>query len=304
MTGETMALVGLGSGVMLLLAVVGGAVLGWADRRFFVPVDPRVERINRALPGANCGNCGFVGCGEYAEAVAAGGTALTLCAPGGPAVVGALAAIMGVEAEQTWPYRVIVHCTATTEMRLRRHPYQGEPTCTAANLVTDVQGCIYGCLGLGDCERACTYDAIHVVDGVAVVDYTKCTGCGDCVDACPRGIISRVPFKTDRILAVGCANQDFGNDVKAVCTIGCIGCKACSKLAPSLVMKGNLPVIDYDKYEPGFDFLPAIDKCPAESLVWVGTPSPKDLEALADVEMPVRAEATFDTTVDQTEWRG
>jgi Na+-translocating ferredoxin:NAD+ oxidoreductase RNF subunit RnfB len=304
MTVETFALVGLGSGLMLALAVAGGAVLGWANRKFHVPVDPRVDRVNAVLPAANCGNCGFIGCMDYAEAVVAGRAVPTLCAPGGPVVANAVGAVLGVDVGETWPYRAVVHCTATTSMRLGRTEYRGEQTCGAANLVTGVQGCTYGCLGLADCVRVCDYDAIHVIDGVARVDYRKCTGCGDCVAACPRNLITRVPFKAERMLVVGCANLDFGNDVKAVCTIGCIGCKACAKLAPQLVMKSNLPVLDYDAYDAGFDFVPAIDKCPAESLLWVGKPTPKDLAAVEAETLPVRVEADFKTTVDKTEWWG
>lgn len=304
MTVETLALVSLGSGLMLVLAVAGGAVLGWANRKFHVPVDPRVELVTAVLPAANCGNCGFIGCSDYAEAVVAGHAAPTLCAPGGPAVANAVGAVLGVDVGETWPYRAVVHCTATHEMRLQRAEYRGEPTCGAANLVAGVQGCTYGCLGLADCVRVCTYDAIHVIEGVARVDYRKCTGCGDCVAACPRNLISRIPFKAERVLVVGCANQDFGNDVKAVCTVGCIGCKACAKVAPQLVMRGHLPVIDYDQYDAGFDFVAAIDKCPAESLLWVGKPTPKHLAAVADEILPAKVEVDFKTTVDKTEWWG
>lgn len=298
--------IGLAAATLLLLATAMGLVLGWANRAFHVEVDPRVEKVNGALPAANCGGCGYVGCGEYAEAVVRGDAELTLCAPGGPGVAEALARILGVDAEKTWPYRAVVHCGATSEQRKGATEYRGEPTCTAANLVADVQACVYGCLGLGDCVVSCDYDAIHVVDGVARVDYRRCTGCGACVDACPRGIISRIPFKAERVLVVACANQDFGADVRAVCTVGCVGCTACTKLSGLLVMDDhNLPVVDYGAYDPATaDFTRAIEKCPMESLLWVGTPSATDIEATKDEELPARVDATFDTTVERAEWWG
>jgi ferredoxin len=177
-------------------------------------------------------------------------------------------------------------------------------TCAAANLVAGVQGCAYGCLGLGDCVRACRYDAIHVVDGLATVDYDRCIGCKACSQVCPRNIISMVPFKTERMFVVACSNKDMGPDVRLVCEVGCIGCQACSRKSELIEMDGNLPIVDYEKYEPGADFAPAMEKCPRESMVVVGKPSPADLAAVADEELPDRVEADFKTTVDDTEWRG
>jgi len=301
----TITVIALASVTMLVLATIMGAVLGWANRAFHVEVDPRVVAIDDALPAANCGGCGFVGCTDYAEAVVHEGAGVDLCAPGGSGVTEAIAEIMGVEVEQSWPYRAVVHCAATWEKRLLRHPYQGEPTCAAANLIADVQGCTYGCLGLADCEQVCDYDAIHVVEGLARVDYEECTGCGACIDACPRHIISRIPFKAELVLVVACSNKDFGAEVKQVCRVGCIGCKACSRFSDLIQIEENLPTLDYDQYDPvANDFTQSLQKCPMESLVWVGKPTAADLAAVAEEELPDRIEAEFETTVDQAEWRG
>ena len=292
--------------LLLLLAVAMALVLGWANRAFHVEVDPKVEAIDRALPGANCGGCGYVGCSEYAQAVASGEAELTLCGPGGSACAEQLAQIMGVEVEQSFPYRAVVHCAATTAQRLPENKpvYRGEQTCTAANLVAGYQGCIYGCLGLGDCVRACDYDAIRIVDGVAVVDYDNCIGCRACAIACPRNIITMVPFKSERMLVVACSNRDSGLDVKAVCTIGCIGCSICAKKSEVFAMDDNLPIIDYDTYTEGSNVSESLEKCPRESLLYVGKPSAEDLAAVAHEDVPDRIEADFQTTVDDTEWRG
>ena len=172
-----------------------------------------------------------------------------------------------------------------------------------------VQGCTYGCLGLGDCSRVCLFDALDIIDGLAVINYEKCTGCGACVDVCPRHIISRIPFKASRVMVVACSNEDFGNDVRDVCSVGCIGCKACERVTSLFKMESNLPKLDYEAYDPeskeaSDGLLQSVEKCPMESLLWVGVPSAADLEAVADEELPPRIEADFETTVDKAEWRG
>jgi RnfABCDGE-type electron transport complex B subunit len=272
----------LGATLLAFLATTASYVLSWANRAFHVEIDPKIEAILDALPGANCGGCGFVGCAEYAEAVAKGEADVTRCAPGGAIAAQALAEIMGIAVSETFSYRAVVHCAASEDQRLQPVDYDGEPTCRAANLVAGVEGCAYGCLGFGDCVRACQYDAIHVIRGLAVVDYEKCTGCGACVRACPRSIISMVPFKSDRMLVVACSDKDFGLDVKSVCAVGCIACKACARESDLIEMDGNLPVIDYDRYDPQADFGPALEKCPAEVLVFVGRPVERDLAVEPD----------------------
>lgn len=290
---------------LLGLGVVVSIVLGVANKAFHVPVDLRLEKVNAALPGANCGACGYVGCADYGEAVVMKGEAVDKCPVGGAEVIQKVSSIMGVEVDEAFPVRPIVHCAATTAQRLKQTPYHGEQTCHAANLVSGIQGCVYGCLGLGDCVVVCDYDAIHIIDGVAVIDYVKCIGCGACVKACPRNIISQVPFKADRILAVQCANKDFGKEVQEVCEVGCTGCKSCARANPELVtIVDNLPVFDYTKYDPKASLQVIQDKCRRESMVWLGKPTPKELALAAGETMPARQESEFKTTVDQTEWRG
>ncbi|MEQ9824463.1 MAG: RnfABCDGE type electron transport complex subunit B [Puniceicoccaceae bacterium] len=289
------------AGILLTLAILMALILGWANVAFHVETDPKVEAINQSLPGANCGGCGYVGCLEYAQAVADGKAELNLCGPGGTSCAQAIAGIMGTTLDQTWPFKAVVHCAATREQRLKQQPYFGEQTCAAANLVPGVQGCTYGCLGYGDCFDVCEYNAITMTDGLAVIDPKQCTGCKACVSACPRGIITMVPFKNTEVLVVACSNRDKGPLVKEVCTIGCIGCSACAKPSEGLLnMVDNLPVVDYDTYDGTFGFEKSIEKCPRESLVFIGEPSQK---RKADGP-PERIEANFETTVDKTEWWG
>lgn len=302
----TLVTIGLAAGTLLSMAVVLTFVLGWANRKFQVDVDRRVLAIIDALPGANCGGCGYVGCGEYAEAVALEHEAVNKCTVGGQNCALAVADIMGVKVGETLPYRPIVHCGAHYPDRLGRNEYRGEMNCASANLVTDVQGCTYGCLGFGDCTRACDFDAIHIVDGLATVDYDKCVGCGACAKACPRNIITITPFKSESMLAVTCSNKDKGKDVIAVCNVGCIGCGACARASDLFKLENNLSTINYDAYDPtcSLEVLDACKKCKRQRLVFVGKPTDDDLNRAGDLKSPAVVEPDFKTTVDDTEWRG
>lgn len=297
---------GLSAGTLFAMAVVLAYILGWASRKFHVEVDPRVTAIMEALPGANCGGCGFVGCSDYAEAIVADGAPVNKCPVGGANVAEEVAGIMGVELTDTLPFRPIVHCGAHTQDKLLRHDYLGEKTCESANLVSGVQGCTYGCLGFGDCTRACNYDAIQVVDGLATVDYEKCVGCGACANVCPRNIITMTPFKYQRVMAIACSNKDFGKSVKQVCKVGCIGCKACAKACSLFHVEDNLSSINYELYCQDYtdELKKAIEKCPQKKIVLVGKPTEKHLDETKDMDVPELVEAEFRTTVDDTEWWG
>lgn len=269
----TTVIILLAGGTMLALGLFMAYILGWANKAFHVEIDPKQEAVLEALPGANCGGCGYVGCNEYAEAVVAGDAPPTKCPVGGTECAAEIAKILGLEISDTHPERPIIHCGANYHEKLGRHEYHGEMTCVAANFVAGFQGCAYGCLSLGDCVKACEFDAIHVIDGRTQVDYEKCVGCGACVKACPRGIITMEPFKADRILVVACSNKDFGKAAKDVCKVGCTGCKLCQKQAPDLItVEDNIPTIDYKAYNPD-EMEPAdaaANKCPMKCLIMAG----------------------------------
>ena len=299
--------ISLAAGTLVTMALIFTYVLGWANKAFYVEVDPKVNAINIALPGANCGGCGYVGCNEYAEAVAGDGAKVSLCTVGGDSCAKAIADIMGVEVGEKLPFRPVVHCRAYYADRLGRSEYEGEKECRAANFVANVQGCIYGCLGFGDCSSACDYDAINILDGLAIVDYEKCVGCGACAKVCPRNIITMTPFKNDRIYAVTCSNKDAGKNVTKVCKVGCITCKACTRNCSFFTIKDNLSSFNYDGYdsENMDDIIKAADKCPRNAIRLVGKPAEKtsldsvDEDGAAKIITP-----DFKTTVDDTEWRG
>lgn len=263
----------IAAGTMLLMAVIFSYILGWANKTFKVAVDPKIEAVIEALPGANCGGCGYLGCSDYAVAIVTDNVPVNKCTVGGESSAISIANIMGVEVGKTIPVRAIVHCGAHTGDRLKSTEYRGEKRCAAAHQVAGVQGCTFGCLGFGDCVRACNYDAIHIVDGLATVNYENCVGCGACSKVCPRDIISITGFHEDLIPTVACSNKDKAKDVKAVCSVSCVGCKACSKISDIFSITDNLSTCDYDHYSAGTyeeEVITAIEKCPTNCIHFIG----------------------------------
>jgi RnfABCDGE-type electron transport complex B subunit len=295
----------LAATTLLVMAVVLTYILGWADKAFHVEVDPRVEDVIEALPGVNCGGCGYIGCSEYAEAVVLNAEVVNKCTVGGPNCTEELAQIMGVEAESAVKLRAIIHCGANYEQRLGRSKYKGEQRCIAANLVTDVQGCIFGCLGFGDCKRSCDYGAINIVDGLSRIDYEKCVGCGACSKICPRNIITITAFTHRRMLAVECSNTDKLKEVTKVCTVGCLGCGACTRVSDMFFLQNNLSTIKYDEYgdDRMDELIKASEKCPKKRIIFMGPPL-KEGEKDEDQKSDKVITPDFKTTVDDTEWRG
>lgn len=236
--------------VLLILGAAFGAILAFAAKVFRVEKDPREEAIMGCLPGANCGGCGFPGCSGYAAAVAAGKAEPNRCAAGGEAVAGRVAEIMGVSADTTVRQVAAVHCSGCG-VDHQKYRYQGIQDCLAASRLPGggPLSCDFGCLGMGTCEKVCPFDAIHVKNGVAVVDEAKCKACSKCVDACPRHIIALEPYKTRRHVAIPCSSKAKGPVVTQVCGNGCIGCSMCAKVCPkeAITVDSFLARIDYEK---------------------------------------------------------
>ena len=293
---------------MLGVAMIFSVTLVVANRKLAVEVDPRQQEIEALLPQANCGGCGYASCSAYAEAAVGGTAPADGCTVGGPAVAEGVAGVLGADVVENFPYRPVIHCGATRANRLKQGHYIGEPTCTAAQVVGGVQGCTYGCLGLGDCVDRCAYDAMELIDGLPRINYQNCIGCGACVRACPLGIIEQVPFKVDRMLVVACSNHDPLRAVRSVCEVGCLGCSACARVQPELFsVQNGLSVIDYANYTGDEDFEPVLKKCPRESLIVFGQPSPRQEEELADVDAVTwsgRPELPQRPTEEDMNWRG
>jgi RnfABCDGE-type electron transport complex B subunit len=283
----------LASAVLFGVTLVFATLLGVAKEKLRVEEDPRIERVNDVLPAANCGGCGFAGCADFAKAVVEKRAECTGCPVGGSATAERIAAILGVEVVRTYPYRPVVHCGARRSDKLGVVPYEGVTSCVEADVVGVTQACTYGCLGYGDCAAACPHDAIDMDDGLPVVVYDKCTGCGICVKACPRNLIEQIPFKQERMLVIACANKEPAKCVKAVCTVGCIGCGLCQRLFADLFrVEGNLAYLDYEQYtgendEDNEPLQKVLQKCPADAMVYFGKPRPEYAEQLAREEAEV-----------------
>lgn len=232
--------------LVVIIGLVLAVVLTIASKVFFVPVDETVANLRAELPGANCGACGFAGCDDYANALGADHSMSTgLCPVGGAAVAAKLAEVLGVEAVAEEPKVAVVHCNGNCDARGELLEWNGINTCKAAKqFFGGMKACSYGCIGLGDCERVCAYDAIHVCNGVSVVDREKCVSCGMCAKECPNHIIDILPKKN--LVTVQCSSTAKGAVARKQCDNACIGCMKCTKVCKfeAIKVENNLASID------------------------------------------------------------
>ena len=241
--------------ILLSIAVLGvlgalfGAVLAFAAKIFHVEVDPREAAVREALAGANCGGCGYPGCDGYAKAVAAGEAPCNKCVASGPEAAARIAEIMGVAASDAEKMVAFVPCSGCKDVAEMRFNYSGPEDCRAAMLFGGKSNklCTFACIGMGNCVKACKFDAMHIVKGVAQVDRSKCVGCGACADACPKDIVKLIPEKQK--LMVACRSQDKGGQVMKICKAGCIGCMKCQRECPNdaIHVENFLAKIDPEK---------------------------------------------------------
>ena len=233
--------------VLGIMGAVFGALLAFASKIFYVEQDERIDQIVAVLPGANCGGCGYAGCANCASEIVAGNAKISACPVGGPACHAKIAEIMGVEADSSERMVAHVYCCGG-DRATKKFTYGGLETCLAASKVASgPMACPSACLGYGSCVAACKFDAIHVIDGKAVVDMDKCVACGACAAACPKHLIDLVPAKQK--VFISCRNTQKGVETRANCQVGCIGCTLCAKKCPAeaITITNNLASIDYSK---------------------------------------------------------
>lgn len=249
--------VGIIGGVGLLISIF----LSVFGNIFRVEVDERETAIVNALPGNNCGGCGYAGCANLAEAIVKGKANVNACPVGGAAVAESISKIMGKDAGKNDRMVAYVKCLGTCDKTAKSYDYTGINDCLMASGVpgSGDKACDYGCLGYGSCKNVCKFDAIQIIDGIAVIDKEKCTSCGQCIKACPKHLIELVPYNDS--VVVSCSSKDKGPIVMKVCKTGCIGCGICAKNCESaaITLADNVAHIDQDKcIQCGV----CIEKCP------------------------------------------
>ena len=294
--------------VLGAIALVAAVILYIVSKKFAVQEDPRIAQVVEILPGANCGGCGFAGCGGLAEALVKGADAGSIegirCPVGGDPVMGEVADLLGMAVANTEPMVAVVRCNGTCTNRPRIAEYDGLRTCQAMNANGSGEtGCGFGCLGCGDCTKACAFDAIHMnpETGLPEVDEEKCTSCGACTKACPRHIIElRKKGPKGRRVYVQCVNKDKGAVARKSCTVACIGCGKCQKVCKfdAITIENNLSYIDFNKCRM---CTKCVDECPTGAIIKVNFPVKKaqPAKSVETVAQPAAASVNEETKVEE-----
>lgn len=232
--------------IVAVIGLIAGVGLSLASKYMAVPTDEKQEKIRAVLPGANCGACGYSGCDGYAAAVACGEAEPDKCAPGGASAAAGISEILGVEIVSA-PKVAFIACGGSCSASKVKYNYSGVQSCAGANMLhSGPLECAYGCIGFGDCMRACNFGAITLKDSRPVICEDKCVACGKCVKACPKALISLIP--KDHKTTVRCSNKDKGAAVVKACAVSCIACRMCEKNCETgaITVKDNIAVIDYN----------------------------------------------------------
>lgn len=282
--------------VLGAIGLIAALVLYVCSKKFAVYEDPRIAQVNEVLPGANCGGCGFPGCGGMADALVKGADAGSLdglfCPVGGQAVMGQVADLLGMAIANSEPMVAVVRCNGTCEFRPKIAEYSGLRNCAAMNACgAGETACGFGCLGCGDCVEACQFDAIHInpETGLPEVDEEKCTSCGACVKACPRHIIElRKKGVKGRRVFVSCVNKDKGPVAMKACKSACIGCGKCEKECAfgAITIENNVSYIDFNKCRL---CRKCVAVCPTKAIHAVNFPAPKPKPEVPAEEAPKAA---------------
>lgn len=258
--------------VLAFMAALGGAlaiILAVANRYMYVWEDPRIGEVDEMLPQSNCGACGTPGCRQFAEKLVAGSVVASQCTVNSAEGNGEIARFLGVDAGTQKKRIARLACAGGHNVARNTAGYSGMQTCRGATLISGGgKGCHWGCLGLGDCEDVCDFNAISMDKfGLPIVDEDKCTACEDCVDVCPKALFEIHPVSHK--LWVACKNLQFGNTAEIECEVACNACERCVKDSADglIVIKDNLAVIDYRLNDLADQS--TIERCPTGAIVWI-----------------------------------
>ena len=285
--------------LVVVVGLIASVILAYASKVFYIQEDEKFILMRAELPGANCGGCGYAGCDDYAHALVEDpdGVPFTKCAVGGPSCAEKLGEILGKSADGLEKKVAFVMCNGTSNNAKKLFEYSDIQTCKAAKqLYGGSKVCPNGCLGLGDCVEACTFDAIHVIKGVAVVNRDKCTSCSACAKACPNSLIKIIPESSK--ISVRCHNSQKAADARKACTVACIGCGMCQRTCKfdAVHVENNVASIDPAKCKKcGM----CVVKCPTGAIQDImHTPDQlekvkKTLEAMAAKEAEKKKQAAL-----------
>ena len=271
---------------LCIVGVLSAVILYFVAQKFKVEEDPRIDEVEKMLPGANCGGCGFAGCRAMAEALVSRDDISTLyCPVAGGEVMKEAATYLGKAAPEKNPQVATLRCGGSCQKRQKTNKYDGAKSCAVVNaMYVGESDCAYGCLGYGDCAHACIFGAIKMnpETGLIEIDPDKCTACGACVKACPKQLIElRKKWPKDRAIYVACRSRDKGAVVMKACKAGCIGCGKCAKVCPfgAITMEGSLAYIDSEKCKL---CRKCVNECPTGAIHLVNMePLPKEAKASA-----------------------
>lgn len=261
--------------ILVSALILGGLGLTFAiliaatHRKFYVWVDPRIDEVANMLPGTNCGACGFGGCRAFAEGLVNAKTQPAACTVMAPEDVEDVAGYLGVAAGEANRRVARLLCGGGCDAAPQLAQYTGFGTCKAATATAGGgKSCPWGCLGLGDCEVACDFDAIFMnSQALPVVIPELCTACGDCVEECPKDLFVIMP--QEQKLIVQCKSPLEGDQIESLCSAACTACGKCAQDAPPglIEMRDGLAVIDYSKNHLASPA--ATERCPTGAIVWV-----------------------------------
>jgi Na+-translocating ferredoxin:NAD+ oxidoreductase RNF subunit RnfB len=256
-------------GITLALAVI----LVLVNKKLFVAEDPRIDIVEELLPSTNCGACGYPGCRAFSEALVGGDALPGKCTVSSDDGRAEIAEFLGVDVGAEEKVVARVACAGGINVSRKRAQYQGLDTCLAANHVSGGgKSCFWGCLGLGDCEVVCDFDALYMNEfGLPVVIEDNCTACNACVEVCPKDLFSLHPVS--HRLWVACKNLEAGDEILEDCEVACTACARCAMDAPGdlVVMENNLAVVDYNQ---NHNTKKPIQRCPTGAIIWLDKDGP------------------------------
>ncbi|MCF6352342.1 MAG: RnfABCDGE type electron transport complex subunit B [Cyclobacteriaceae bacterium] len=252
------------------LGLLFGVILSLAYKQFKVFEDPRIDMVEEMLPNSNCGACGEPGCRAFAEKVVNENTNPAKCTVSSDDGITKIADYLGVEASKEEKIIARLLCAGGINEAHNLANYKGGiSTCRGETVVVGgSKDCAWGCLGLGDCETACDFEAIAMnTNGLPVVNSDKCTACNDCVEECPKGLFVLMPI--GQKLIVQCKSLLEGDLAESKCSVACTGCSRCvADSAPGVIeIIDNLAVVNYKLNNLTTAF--ATKRCPTDAIVWL-----------------------------------